>query len=85
MNARIKELWQQSKNPSWDGELGAANELNPEKFAQLLIKECVDKIQGLKVVERDETDTNFHYWNSALGHAVLEIEQQFSNDKDEQC
>ena len=40
MNERIKELWQQSKNPSWDGELGAANELNPEKFAELIVKEC---------------------------------------------
>ena len=36
MNERIKELLEQSTNPPWDGELGAAGESNLEKFAQVM-------------------------------------------------
>jgi hypothetical protein len=92
MNPRITELWQQSKNPPWDGELGAANELNPEKFAEMIVQACVHKILGLRMVENDETDIEDRYWNAALEHAVLEIEQHFlvdlqdfTNDKDKKC
>ena len=42
MNERLQELLEQSTNPPWDGELGAAGEFNLEKFAELLIRECAD-------------------------------------------
>ena len=42
MKEKFKELLEQSTNPPWDGELGAANEFNLEKFAELIVKECID-------------------------------------------
>ena len=42
MNERLQELLKQSTNPPWDGELGAANEFNLEKFSELIVKECAN-------------------------------------------
>jgi len=41
MNERIQELMRQATNPDYDGDDGPANELNIEKFAQLIVRECV--------------------------------------------
>lgn len=41
MKEKFKELLNQSTNPPWDGELGAANEFNLEKFSELIVLECV--------------------------------------------
>jgi len=41
MNERFQQLLKQSTNPPWDGELGAANEFNLEKFSELIVLECV--------------------------------------------
>jgi hypothetical protein len=40
MKEKFKELLNQSTNPPWDGELGAANEFNLEKFSELIVLEC---------------------------------------------
>jgi hypothetical protein len=45
MNERIRELLKQSTNPPWDGEQGPMNEFNPEKFAELIVLECI-KLNG---------------------------------------
>jgi len=42
MNERIQQLLKQSTNPPWDGEQGPMNEFNLERFAQLIVRECVD-------------------------------------------
>jgi hypothetical protein len=42
MNERIRELLKQSTNPPWDGEQGPMNEFNLERFAELIVKECID-------------------------------------------
>jgi hypothetical protein len=42
MKEKFKELLNQSTNPSWDGELGAANEFNLEKFSELIVQECAN-------------------------------------------
>ena len=45
MNERIKQLYEQameqhvSNNMAWE-------ELNPEKFAELIVKECADTVLG---------------------------------------
>ena len=44
MNERLQELLKQSTNPSWDGEDGAANEFNLEKFSELIVRECANYI-----------------------------------------
>ena len=41
MNERFQQLLKQSTNPPWDGEQGPMNEFNLEKFAELIVKECV--------------------------------------------
>jgi uncharacterized protein YutE (UPF0331/DUF86 family) len=41
MNERIKELLKQSTNPPWDGEQGPMNEFNLERFAELIVQECI--------------------------------------------
>jgi hypothetical protein len=45
MNERIRELLKQSTNPPWDGEQGPMNEFNLEKFAELIVAECI-KLNG---------------------------------------
>jgi hypothetical protein len=42
MNGRFRELLKQSTNPPWDGEQGPMNEFNLERFAELIVKECID-------------------------------------------
>ena len=45
MNERIEELMKQAMEPSGLESLGGPYmELNPEKFAELIVKECVDII-----------------------------------------
>ena len=47
MNERIQELMKQSMEPSGlEGLGGPYMELNPEKFAELIAKECCDLMQG---------------------------------------
>jgi hypothetical protein len=41
MNERIRELLKQSTNPPWDGEQGPMNEFNLERFAELIVLECM--------------------------------------------
>jgi hypothetical protein len=42
MNERLRELKKQSTNPNWDGDDGPANEFNPDKFAELIVAECLE-------------------------------------------
>ena len=47
MNERIKELIKQATNPDYDSDDGPMNELNVEKFAELIVRECVDVVAGV--------------------------------------
>jgi hypothetical protein len=42
MNERFQQLLKQSTNPPWDGEQGPMNEFNLERFAELIVRECID-------------------------------------------
>ena len=59
MNERIRELLKQSTNPPWDGEQGPMNEFNLEKFAELLIKECITIVDVQKECLHEEQQ----YWH----------------------
>ena len=48
MNERIKELIKQATNPDYDSDDGPMNELNVEKFAELIVKECTSLFDGTK-------------------------------------
>jgi len=45
MNERFQQLLKQSTNPPWDGEQGPMNEFNLERFAELIVAECI-KLNG---------------------------------------
>ena len=72
MNERIVKLFMQSVDtnyiplpiedhiPSWT-----------EKFAELLIMECINEVEGLQV-----SDWNQH-WNRAIAHIALHLKQHF--------
>jgi hypothetical protein len=45
MNQRFRELLKQSTNPPWDGEQGPMNEFNLERFAELIVEECLDILE----------------------------------------
>ena len=55
MNERIRQLLAQSTNPPWDGEQGPMNEFNLEKFAELLIRDCVTKM-ALEIMDEQWVD-----------------------------
>lgn len=87
MNEPIKELAKQtitrfdqdmdgSMQPEEFGQWVLADDL--QKFAELIVQECLDKVSGLIVPETFEQDIGpYEKWNQALGHAALEIEQHF--------
>jgi hypothetical protein len=72
MKEKFKELLEQSTNPPWDGELGAANEFNLEKFAELIVKECV--ICAEREWIRNGSDTEH---NQAVSKVIESIKQHF--------
>ena len=84
MNERIKKLLSKSREECFHiGSKPATtvgyDEL--EKFAELIVQECLNKISGLIVLETFEQDIEpYEKWNQALGHAALEIEQHFYGD-----
>ncbi len=49
MNERFQQLLKQSTNPPWDGEQGPMNEFNLERFAELIVRECVEVINDASV------------------------------------
>lgn len=87
MNERIKEL---AKGLYKNGPIGKDGwpeyqTFDEQKFAELIIKECLDKISGLMIEETlqnsDEMDP-YWKWNLALAHAEFEIEQHFFGDQE---
>tara|TARA_R110000868_G_scaffold388142_1_gene656930 strand:- start:218 stop:445 length:228 start_codon:yes stop_codon:yes gene_type:complete len=72
MKEKFKELLEQSTNPPWDGELGAANEFNLEKFAELIVQECV--ICAEREWIRNGSDTEH---NQAVSKVIESIKQHF--------
>ena len=47
MNERIKELIKQATNPDYDSDDGPMNEINIEKFAELIVRECLETIEEM--------------------------------------
>ena len=77
MNERIQELMRQATNPDYDGDDGPANELNIEKFAELIVRECITVIEN-KMPEftcKEEYDNLIR--KAGRMDAIDEIEQHF--------
>jgi hypothetical protein len=66
MNERIKELWSLSRNPSGRGH-------NEEKFAELIIRECVNRVRSRQMLAiEDEQNVNH-----AFDLLIYDIESHF--------
>ena len=53
MNERIKELKEQAtRTAMWPGDPDAG-ELDAEKFAELIVRECISKLDDIGVIDRD--------------------------------
>lgn len=79
MNEIIKEIWNQSKTSGVHSKFGEYDKYSSEKFAELIILECLSKISGLIVEEDSDEDyiDPYRNWNLALEHAKLEILEHF--------
>lgn len=52
MNEKLKALYEQSMEPTGvEGIGGAYMELNPEKFAELIINECCELVRYIDAME----------------------------------
>lgn len=83
MNQRIRLFAEQATTyiEPVPGHSGEGWIFDKEKFAQLIVQECLDKISGLVVPEEAiQPIGSYEKWNQALGHAALEIEQHFYGD-----
>jgi hypothetical protein len=49
-----------------------------ERYTELIVQECLDKISGLVIPEEAiQPVGSYEKWNIALGHAALEIKEHF--------
>ena len=71
MNERIKELMIQS-NPHGDFK---DCEWVFEKFAELIVRECINEVEGLQV-SQSTLDWSQH-WNRAIAHTALHLKEHF--------
>lgn len=82
MNERIKELAEQAGFARLNcGEFSAAESDRIERFADLIIEDIGAMLRGLLVEESFDKDIgSYEYWNKALGHLALEIEQRYGEN-----
>ena len=93
MNERIKQLAEQAGAETWSRApmravtgLTFTNE-NLQKFAELIINECIDQVAGTKIVgqlsgdefaELSESANNkYTQWNNALVIATMNVRDHF--------
>ena len=93
MNERIRELAEQAGAETWSRApmravtgLAFTNE-NLQKFAELIINECIDQVAGTKIVgqlsgdefaELSESANNkYTQWNNALVIATMNVRDHF--------
>lgn len=80
MNERIKELWVEGTQTSIprEGDYSSVSAKNIEKFAELIIRECVDIVNKRKDAAIDAD------WlvDEAMSNAVWDIEEHFGVEND---
>ena len=60
MNERIKELYIQTANETADGkEWAIGGLLNAKRFAELIVRECIDKIETHRIPVGFEVELNY--------------------------
>lgn len=84
MNERILELARiaQGKNPAEydkDDNVVLLATMDVEKFAELLIQECANRVSGMVVMDKGyiPQDPHSQGWNSAVAYAGKELKKYF--------
>lgn len=72
MNKRIRELWNQSNTSGVHLEFGEYDKYSADKFARLIVQECVSLMEWQKISPKDHGA-----YNSALSLAQRNIKEQF--------
>ena len=71
MNERIKKLVEQAFIITTDGKIGHVSNYMVEKFAELIVAECIKEVEGLQVSDWNQN------WNQAIAHTVLHLKEHF--------
>ena len=83
MNERIKLLAKQCWDERPEGQL----HFDSEKFAELIINECIDQVAGTKIVGQlsgdkfaeltESANNKYKQWNNALTIATMNVRDHF--------
>ena len=84
MNERIRELERQATDYYSNGQ---ERIFDRQKFAQLIINECIDQVAGTKIVGQllgdefagltESADKKYTQWNNALVIATMNVRDHF--------
>ena len=84
MNERIRELERQATDYYSNGQ---ERIFDRQKFAQLIIQECIDQVAGTKIVGQfsgdeivgltESADNKYKQWNNALVIATMNVRDHF--------
>lgn len=84
MNNQIKELAEQCTTQYRDGNGGYIDQLDTEKFAELIVKECIHKMLNTDeqkfVVETEGWElggANHNAWDRGILDAVATVKEHF--------
>ena len=75
MNERIRKFQKQSSIEQWDPDIGCYRYiLNPEKFAELIVRECIGIVENLSPGYKDYRD---QIEDAFRRDCVAQMEQHF--------
>ena len=84
MNERIRELEKQATDYYSNGQ---ERIFDRQKFAELIINECIDQVAGTKIVGQfsgdeitglsESADNKYKQWNNALVIATMNVRDHF--------
>ena len=84
MNERIRELEKQATDYYSNGQ---ERIFDRQKFAQLIVKECIDQVAGTRIVGQlsgdefaeltESANNKYKQWNNALTIATMNVRDHF--------
>ena len=84
MNERIRELERQATDYYSNGQ---ERIFDRQKFAQLIVKECIDQVAGTRIVGQlsgdefaeltESANNKYKQWNNALTIATMNVRDHF--------
>ena len=92
MNERIRQLAEQARHwAHFEGleqnPTSSPDSLFEAKFAELIVRECIDQVAGTKIVGQlsgdkfagltESANNKYKYWNNALVIATMNVRDHF--------